>query len=57
MIAGKNVATINDKNNNDLVTKGAKNSFDINPPTNKLFEKSGEGNSKNPPIKPMMIET
>jgi len=57
MIAGKNVATINDKNNNDWVTKGAKNSFDINPPTNKLFEKSGEGNSKNPPIKPMMIET
>ena len=56
MIAGKNVATINDKNNNDWVTKGAKNSFGINPPTNKLFEKSGEGNSKNPPIKPMMIE-
>jgi hypothetical protein len=24
MIAGKNVATINDKNNNDWVTKGAK---------------------------------
>jgi hypothetical protein len=38
MIAGKNVATINDKNNNDWVTKGAKNSFDINPPTNKLLK-------------------
>ena len=57
MIAGKNVATINDKNNNDWVTKGAKNSFGINPPTNKLFEKSGDGNRRNPPIKPMMIET
>ena len=35
---------------------GAKNSFGIIIPTNRLFEKSGSGNIKKPPIKPMIIE-
>ena len=34
---------------------GLNNSFDNNTPTNKLFEKSGDGNNKNPPIKPTII--
>ena len=39
---------INDKNNNDWDINGLNISFDNNIPTNKLFEKSGEGNNKNP---------
>ena len=56
MTTGKNVATINDKNNNDCDTNGANNSLDIKIPTNKLLEKSGDGNNKNPPIKPTIID-
>ena len=56
MTIGKKVATINDKNNNDCDTNGAKNSLDIKIPTNKLLEKSGDGNNKNPPIKPIRID-
>ena len=41
---------INDKNNNDWDINGLNISFDNNIPTNKLFEKSGEGNNKNPAI-------
>ena len=54
---GRKVATTKDKNNKDCDTKGEKNSFDIKTPTNKLFEKSGDGNIKKPPIKPIIIET
>ena len=55
-MAGKNVATTNDKNNKDCETKGTNNSFGIKIPTNKLFEKSGVGNIKKPPISPIIIE-
>ena len=47
---------INDKNNNDWDINGLNISFDNNIPTNKLFEKSGEGNNKNPAINPIMID-
>ena len=47
---------INEKNNNDWDINGLNISFDNNIPTNKLFEKSGEGNNKNPAINPIMID-
>ena len=53
---GKKVATTKDRNNNDWEINGLNNSFGIKIPTNKLFEKSGEGNNKNPPISPIIIE-
>ena len=56
-INGKKVATKKDKNNNDCATKGPKNSTGTKTPTNKLFEKSGNGNIKKPPINPTIIET
>ena len=56
MIAGKKVATTKDKNNKDWTTNGENNSLDKNTPTNKLFEKSGNGNIKNPATKPIIIE-
>ena len=46
-----------DKNNRCWEIKDANNSFGIKIPTNKLFVKSGVGNIKNPPIKPIIIET
>ena len=55
IIAGKKVATIKDKNNNDCKMNGENNSLDTNTPTSKLFEKSGKGNNKNPKIKPIII--
>ena len=55
-INGKKVASIKDKNNN-CDTIGANNSLGKIIPTNKLFEKSGAGNIKKPPIKPTNIET
>ena len=54
-MAGRNVATIKDKNNKDCKTNGENISLDINNPTSKLFEKSGNGNNKKPPINPMTI--
>ena len=53
---GKKVAITNDKNNNDWEIKGVNNSFGIKTPTNKLFEKSGEGKNKKPHINPVKIE-
>ena len=52
---GIKVAITNDKNNNDCKIKGVNISFGNRNPTNKLLEKSGNGNSKNPPIKPITI--
>ena len=52
---GKKVAMIKDKNNNDWDINGLNISFDNNIPTNKLFEKSGEGNNKNPAKNPIRI--
>ena len=57
MKKGRKVATTKDKNNSDWEIKGANNSLGIKIPTNKLFEKSGVGNIKKPPINPIIIET
>ena len=57
MKKGRKVATMNDKNSSDCETNGANNSFGNKIPTNKLFVKSGDGNIKKPPIKPIIIET
>ena len=54
--AGKNVATTKDKNSNDWDMTGEKISLENNIPTNKLFEKSGNGNINKPPAKPAKIE-
>ena len=56
MNKGKKVATRNDKNSNDWVMNSEKSSLGKSKPTNKLFEKSGVGNRKNPPISPKIIE-
>ena len=45
-----------DKNSKDWPIKGEKNSLGKNTPTNKLLEKSGNGNNKKPPINPTTIE-
>ena len=47
---------IKDKNNNDWDINGLNISFDNKIPTNKLFEKSGEGKNKNPNISPITID-
>ena len=54
--SGIKVAITKDKNNNDWDTKGTKISFGNKIPTNKLFEKSGVGNIRNPPTSPIIIE-
>jgi hypothetical protein len=51
------VAVAKDKNNNDCEINGVNASFDIKIPTNKLLEKSGNGNNKKPPINPITIDT
>ena len=56
MKKGRKVATTKDKNNNDCEIKDANNSLGKRIPTNTLFEKSGVGNIKKPPTKPMIIE-
>ena len=53
---GRKVATTKDKNNNDWETNSGNNSFGTKIPTNRLLEKSGLGNTKKPPIKPIIIE-
>ena len=57
MIAGKKVAIKKDKNNKDWAINGENRSLDKNTPTNRLLEKSGNGNIKNPATKPIIIET
>ena len=49
------VAVINERNSKDCVTKVPKNSLDINVPTSRLFEKSGNGNNKKPINNPTTI--
>ena len=44
------------KNINLNIKKGENKSLDKNTPTNKLLEKSGNGNIKNPATKPIIIE-
>ena len=53
---GTNVATKKDKNNSDCDTKAGNSSAGSIIPTNKLLEKSGTGNKRNPPIKPVIID-
>ena len=52
---GRNVATKKDKNNNDCDTNAGNRSVGSIIPTNKLLEKSGAGNKRNPPTKPTII--
>ena len=54
--AGKKVAIKKDKNNKDWETKGLNASVGTSTPTNKLLEKSGKGNIKNPAINPAIME-
>ena len=56
MTVGKKVETINDKNNKDCTINGENESLEKNTPTNKLLEKSGNGNNKIPATKPIIIE-
>ena len=53
---GTNVATKNDKNSSDCETNEGNISVGRIIPTNKLFEKSGTGNKRNPPINPTIID-
>ena len=46
-----------DKNNKDWAIKGKNKSLGKITPTNKLLEKSGNGNIKNPATRPIIIET
>ena len=50
------MAIKNDKNNNDCETNTGNFSVGKIIPTNRLFEKSGAGNNKNPPINPTIID-
>ena len=56
VITGKNVAIKKDKNNNDCLINTGNNSAGKIIPTNKLLEKSGVGNNRNPPVKPRTID-
>ena len=53
---GKSVATINEQNNKDCEINIGKKSAGNIIPTSIDFEKSGLGNNKIPPIKPIIIE-
>ena len=50
------VATKKDRNSNDCAIKAGNNSIGNIIPTNKLFEKSGAGNKRPPPINPTIID-
>jgi len=53
---GTNVATKNDKNNNDCETKLGKKSIGTRIPTKIDFEKSGLGNNNRPTANPNIID-
>ena len=55
-IAGQTVATKKDKNSNDCETNPGNSWAGNIIPTNKLLEKSGKGNKRNPEINPIIIE-
>ena len=57
VITGKNVAIMNEQNNNDWDTNSGKNSSGKTIPTSMDFEKSGLGKKSIPPINPIIIET
>ena len=54
---GANVAVKKDRNSKDCNMNVGKKSAGKIIPTNRLFEKSGDGNIKKPPINPIIIET
>ena len=54
---GKNVATINDQKSKDWETNNGKKSRGNIIPTRIDFEKSGLGNNRIPPTKPIIVET
>ena len=56
MIIGTNVAIKKERNSKDWETKQGIKSMGKIIPTNKLFEKSGNGNIKKPAINPTKIE-
>ena len=52
----KNIEAFENKiNKENCKINGENKSLDTNTPTSKLLEKSGNGNNKNPPIKPITI--
>jgi hypothetical protein len=55
-IAGPTVANKNDRNNNDCDTNTGNIFTGSMVPTNKLLEKSGEGNKRRPLTNPTIIE-
>ena len=55
MPTGANVAIKKDKKSSDCDTNAGNNSTGSIIPTSKLFEKSGAGNKRNPPIRPIII--
>ncbi len=56
-ITGKKVAIANEQNNRDCETNIGKNSDGKIIPTSSDFEKSGLGNNRIPPTKPIIVET
>ena len=50
------MAIKNDKNNYDCEIIPGKRSIEKKRPINKLLEKSGDGNKRNPAIKPIIID-
>ena len=56
IVTGTNVAIKKDKNSSDCETNAGNISVGKIIPTNRLFEKSGTGNNKNPPINPIIID-
>ena len=56
MAAGINVATKKDKKSNDCDINIGNNSTGSTTPISILLEKSGDGNKRNPLIKPMIID-
>ena len=55
MMTGTNVAIKKDKKSNDCGTNTGNNSTGSIIPMSKLLEKSGVGNRRIPPIKPIII--
>ena len=56
MPTGANVAIKKDKKSNDCDTNAGNSSTGSIIPTSKLLEKSGVGNKRIPPIKPIIID-
>ncbi len=57
LLHGRTAYEKKEQNNKDWAINGENRSLDKNTPTNKLLEKSGNGNIKNPATRPIIIET